>query len=268
MHNYYLFVLHMLLIGDFNSVAASGDRMSGNLDPTSIQLQSFLGLNNFSEPLGNHLNTFTYHHLTISTHISHIDRAYTNFPNRWMGYAQSCSYSDHYCMGLFIPKPDDLGPQPWKFPNNLISDNSFSQQVELIVQNFNSNDSAISWEVIKSKIQEISRKCTSFYQKQSSLELAALKKSLRYVNARIFYGEDLNEDRLLLENKIHQIWDQTWFYDHDLGYAWLENEGMMSPDFLHLEDIKQQPGLDSLRIGGCLTLDVTMILLEILFWLI
>ncbi len=103
---------HTLLIGDFNSVTVSGDRMSGNLDPTSSQLQSFLGSNNFTEPLGNCLNTFTYHHLTISICKSCINRAYTNFPNRWIGYTQPCSYSDHYYLGLFIPKPDDLGPQP------------------------------------------------------------------------------------------------------------------------------------------------------------
>ncbi len=36
----------------------------------------------------------------------------------------------------------------------------------------------------------------------------------------------------------------------------------MSLDFLHLEDIKQQPGLESLRIGSCLISDVTMILSE------
>ncbi len=51
---------HTLLIGDFNSVTESSDRMSGNLDPTSTQLQSLLNSNNFMEPLGNHLNTFTY----------------------------------------------------------------------------------------------------------------------------------------------------------------------------------------------------------------
>ena len=101
-----------------------------------------------------------------------------------------------------------------------------------------------------------------FQTKTEYFRNGCLKKSLCYVNSRIFHGENQNEDRLLLENKIHQIRDCSWFFDHDTGNDWLEKEGTMLPEFLRLEDIKQQPGLESLKIDGCLTSNIMMILSE------
>ncbi len=43
-----------VLIGDFNSVTSSSDRLSGNLDPTLQQLNDLLNGFNFIKPLGSH----------------------------------------------------------------------------------------------------------------------------------------------------------------------------------------------------------------------
>ena len=70
-------------------------------------------------------------------------------------------------------------------------------------------------------------------------------------------------DRLSLENKIHQICDRAWFFDKDDDTNWVKLEGMMPPDLLHLEDVKQTTFLESLRLDNTVTSDVTQILHEI-----
>ncbi len=58
----------VILAGDFNSVINMGDRLSGNLDATSAQLQQCL--HDFSKPPGSHLHSFSYHHPSLSDHKS------------------------------------------------------------------------------------------------------------------------------------------------------------------------------------------------------
>ncbi len=53
------FTRSMILLGDFNSVVASSDRISGNLDPTSSQLNMLLSDWELIEPSGPHLTMFT-----------------------------------------------------------------------------------------------------------------------------------------------------------------------------------------------------------------
>ncbi len=141
-----------VLIGDFNSVTSSSDRLSGNLDSTSQQLNNLLNGFNLIKPLGSHQQVFTYQHPSITTCKSWLDHVYMNFDHEWMGYSLPVSYSDHYLIGIFVPYPDDVGPRPWRFPNDLLEDESFQQQIDLILQTFSDKDSGISWESVKSKI--------------------------------------------------------------------------------------------------------------------
>ena len=67
------FTQSMILLGDFNSVVASSDRISGNLDPTSSQLNMLLLDWELIEPSGPHLTTFTYHHASDPRQKSQID---------------------------------------------------------------------------------------------------------------------------------------------------------------------------------------------------
>ena len=62
-----------LLIGDFNSITDSCDRLSNNLDTTSVILQSFLIKWDLKEPPGSHLSSFTYHHPSLSSRKLHLD---------------------------------------------------------------------------------------------------------------------------------------------------------------------------------------------------
>ena len=58
------FTKRTLLLGDFNSVMAKTDRLSGNLDATSQYLSDLLTENSFEEISGSHRKVFSYHHLS------------------------------------------------------------------------------------------------------------------------------------------------------------------------------------------------------------
>ncbi len=155
---------HVLLIGDFNSVTDSSDQLSGHLDSTSELLGQLLSAHNLYEPRGSHLAMFTYHHQTLAICKSCIDRAYIYFPSKWVGYASPTPYSDHYMVGLFVPKPIDLAPKAWQFPSNLLSQEDFCSQSQLLFNCFNKNDSVNSWEIIKLCLQERAQQATLFRQ--------------------------------------------------------------------------------------------------------
>ncbi len=73
------FVPNTLLVGDFNSVTSSLDRISYCLDTTSHMLRDILTANGFHEPPGSHLNTFSYHHPSAVSRQSRIDKIFCNF---------------------------------------------------------------------------------------------------------------------------------------------------------------------------------------------
>ncbi len=68
-------------------------------------------------------------------------------------------------VGLYIPKPEDVGPNHWKFPNDLLNDKTFKQQIDLILDNFSDKSPLNSWDEIKLKIQNLAQKATCFRQK-------------------------------------------------------------------------------------------------------
>ncbi len=249
----------VVLGGDFNSVIESHDRLSGKLDGTSTQLQQCL--QNFHKPPDVHLSSFTYHHPSISTCKSCLDRFYLNFDYPWVGYILPAPFSDHYMVGLYVPKPTDQGPRQWRFPDDLLYDENFYQQIDLILDNYNPKSPLNSWDEIKLKIQHMAQKAIHFRQSQAWSELKALKKSLKYVNKRIFGGDDLEANRILLETQIDQISDCSWFDTKDDN--WLKWEGTMLPQFLHLEDNKNCFPLESLLVNGVMQMDTTLILDEI-----
>ncbi len=59
-------------------------------------------------------------------------------------------------------------------------------------------------------IQDVVKHATSFRQKQIKLEIMALKKSLKQINNRIYAGENLDLDCLLLQDRISQIKDRLF----------------------------------------------------------
>ena len=133
-----------LLLGDFNSVIDSCDRLSNNLDTTSVSLQSILMKWDLKEPPSSHLLSFTYHHPSLSSRKSYLDQYYTNFQSTWRGYCVFAPFSDHYCVGLLLSKPVDVGHQMWWFLGDLLSNNSFCSQTQLILECFYSSESVTS----------------------------------------------------------------------------------------------------------------------------
>ena len=107
-------VLNLFLLGNFNSITDTNDRMSSNLDSTSALLSSTLLTNNLQEPLGSQQSCFTFHCPGVPDCQSRIDRIYTNFDSSQLfGYNFHVSFSDHYGVALCRSKRKDLGPQPW-----------------------------------------------------------------------------------------------------------------------------------------------------------
>ncbi len=85
------------LLGDFNSVTDPLDRLSGNLDRTSTQLFDLLLRHNLEEIEGPHHLMFSYHHPSVRSRKSHMDRIYVNFLHLCLwGYSTFSPYSDHY----------------------------------------------------------------------------------------------------------------------------------------------------------------------------
>ncbi len=103
------FMDDMLLLGDFNSVTSEMDCLSGSLDPTSADLHLLLDHWSLTEPCDTHLNTFSYHHPSVSMRKSHTDQIYMNKNwNNVRGYASPTSFSDHYIIGIYTQRTGTL----------------------------------------------------------------------------------------------------------------------------------------------------------------
>ncbi len=126
-----------MLAGNFNSVTSSSDHLSGNLDGTSTLLKMELLILGFEEISGSHLGMFTYHHPSLSTHKSQLDRIYVNFPHVVLHrYSVVNPYSDHYAVCSCELPQYTSGPRMWKFLSDLLSNESFNLQVNIICENF------------------------------------------------------------------------------------------------------------------------------------
>ncbi len=107
----------------------------------------------------------------------------------------------------------------------------------------------------------MARHVTSFRQKQIKLEIMALKKSLRQINNRIYAGENLDLDHLLLQDRISQIKDRNFFLrEPEQEHDWIVSEGKPVSSFLNLEQNKSTQGIQSLSVAGVTTSDVSVVL--------
>ncbi len=84
----------------------------------------------------------------------------------------------------------------------MLGNTNFDLQVYLILDNFDKKNAKESWEIIKLKIQSLSQKSTCFCQRQAKRELKSLHVALNHINKRIFEGDNLDLDRLWLEQRI------------------------------------------------------------------
>ncbi len=110
------FVPNLFLLGDFNSITDSSDRISSNLDAMSNLLSSMLLMNNLQEPLGSQQSCFTFHHPSAPDCQSRIDQIYINFNSSLLfGYNFHVSFSDHYGIALGRTKKKDLDCNPGDF---------------------------------------------------------------------------------------------------------------------------------------------------------
>ncbi len=114
----------------------------------------------------------------------------------------------------------------------------------LLTDCFNEKNAKKSWEEFKLKVQNLSQNYTQFWQTQTRNELASIKSSLKYVNAHIFYGEELEQDWLDLQDCLEQTKDRRHFYSK--GNDWLCLEEKPFKKFLHLEDVCNNSKIEAL----------------------
>ncbi len=167
--------------------------------------------------------------------------------NSLRGYASPSGISDHYLVGLFTMPSKSLGPKQWHFPVDMLGNTNFDLQVYLILDNFDKKNAKESWEIIKLKIQSLSQKSTCFCQRQAKRELKSLHVALNHINKWIFEGDNLDLDRLQLEQRIEQCMDMHAFFLWDDQAGWVCLEGKPNKKFLHLEDVKRNDPLDCLK---------------------
>lgn len=95
---------------------------------------------------------FSYHHPSLAGRKRHLDGIYANFPQLYLrGYSTFFPLSDHYLVGMFTLKNNQEGLRLWKFPVDLLCDESFCQQIALVCEGFNKKDPMHSWELMKLK---------------------------------------------------------------------------------------------------------------------
>ncbi len=142
-----------ILLGDFNSVTQPCDWQSKCLDATSNNLSQSLSDHGLFEPPGCQHHIFTYHHPSIISCKSCLDHIYLNFDMKGLrGYSHHVSFSDHYLVGTFITLDEDRGSQLWCMPNDALLCPETIQQIQLVLDNFDSKMLVNSWELIKVKV--------------------------------------------------------------------------------------------------------------------
>ena len=84
------------------------------------------------------------------------------------------------------------------------------------------------------------------------------------MNERLYNGDNVNEDRVLLQECLTQIQDCEWFFkDSSVELDWILQEGKMRLGFLYLEDKKPVQFLESLLINGKDENQIDTVLMEI-----
>ncbi len=64
---------------------------------------------------------------------------------------------------------------------------------------------------MKNNIQNVTMEFSSFRKKQQCIEISALRDTLKWINRRIFQGEDLEEDRLRIIAHLDQEHSKIYF---------------------------------------------------------
>ena len=178
----YKFFTPMYLLGDFNSVTDASDHHSGRCNSTTNLLSLLLTKKGLVEPKGGHLFSYTYQHPSLSMRKSRIDRIYiTDHFSVLLRYTQSFSFTDHYGVGVFLPKSTVSGPRPWWFPLDLLQSQENVDHICFILSTFHPDNVIKSWENIKNSLQKNTQRFTAYCQKLKA-ELAGLHQTLQYIN--------------------------------------------------------------------------------------
>ncbi len=103
-------------------------------------------------------------------------------------------------------------------PTDCLVKQEIANHCKMLLNNFDLLNPVSSWELLKVKIQARIQSLMKFYVKQVEAEMKSLKSSLRYVNKRIFQGDDLDMDRKRLEARILATQDRIWFTSESNDY--------------------------------------------------
>ena len=153
-------------------------------------------------------------------------------------YTQWCTFSDHSAVCLNRQKLV-RGLTQWRMPDDVLEHNDFDQVIHEATKDNGLIDPVLRWELTKASIKWSTQEFTKFCRKQSNHELTSLRKMLCSINAHIYKGDSLEQDRLKIQDKIKQL-EVLQFEDKDAvlekNLEWVLWEGTGHPAFLHLED--------------------------------
>ena len=190
-----------MLVGDFNSITSTADRVSGNLDPTSMVLQSLLDEVGLIEPGGS--KCYTYQHPAIAQSKSCLDRICVSrdLAEAFYTYTQWCTFSDHSAVCLNRQRLV-RGPTQWRMPDDVLEQKDFDTVIQEAIMDHDLVDPVLNWELTKASIKWSTQEFTKFCRKQSNHKLTSLRKVLHSINACIYKGDCLEQDRLKVQDKI------------------------------------------------------------------
>ncbi len=141
------------VLGDFNSVQAASDRISGKLDGTSKDLSCLIEDTNVVECI--HDMMFTFQSLGDPTKQSCLDLILG--PKQAMvevyQYQSWTSLSDHSLVVVHQKMMVDRGPGQWHFPEDALEDDKLMPKISQLLQSELHTDSiSMHWEMLKLEI--------------------------------------------------------------------------------------------------------------------
>ena len=141
-----------MLVGDFNSITSTADRVSGNLDPTSMVLQSLLDEVGLIEPGGS--KCYTYQHPAIAQSKSCLDRICVSrdLAEAFYTYTQWCTFSDHSAVCLNRQRLV-RGPTQWRMPDDVLEQKDFDTVIQEAIMDHGLVDLVLNWELTKASIK-------------------------------------------------------------------------------------------------------------------
>lgn len=254
---------YSIVCGDFNTVYRAEDRMSKNLDQTSIIFKEFIK--------GNNLTDLWCTKNAERQQFSFISTGNNKMQSR-IDYFLSNQEVDKYCKKCFItnaPAPDhkavimhmskdnkDIGKGYWKLNNSILTENMYKEGIKTIFRNTirefeNIGIKALIWDMCKIRFREFSISYCTKKKKAEEGDIGNIENRLDRIdflladaNLRDEMRCKLYSERKSLKNKMDIFYANKARGGFIRSRAnWIEEGEKSSKYFLNLEKSRQENNL-------------------------